>query len=111
MDRRSMVSLMFGIAMGFVPVRHVSAAEATETVISVPGMHCEGCAKSVVAKLVEVRGVAKATSNMESKTIKLVPKSGVVLSPKSLWEAVEKAKKTPTKLEGPSGSFTSKPTK
>jgi hypothetical protein len=32
-----------------------------------------------------------------------------VLSPRGLWEALEKIEKPPTRLEGPSGVFTAKP--
>ena len=85
------------------------AADLVPTVITIPGMHCGGCAKKVAAKLVEVQGVAKAEPDMETKTIKVTPKADAVLSPKALWEAVETAKQKPMKLEGPSGTFTSKP--
>src|SRR5262249_43948091 len=39
----------------------------------------------------------------------VMPKPGQAVSPRALWEAVEKAGKTPTKLEGPSGTFTARP--
>ena len=80
-----------------------------EIVIPVAGMDCGGCAKKVAAKLTAVAGVAKAEADVEAKTIKVTPKGGEVVSPKALWEAVEKAEQTPTKLEGPSGVFTKKP--
>jgi Cu+-exporting ATPase len=48
---------------------------------------------------------------VDTQTAKVTPKPKAVLSPKALWEAVEKAKKTPAKLEGPSGTFTAKPKK
>ncbi|MCX8139392.1 MAG: heavy-metal-associated domain-containing protein [Gemmataceae bacterium] len=85
------------------------AADIVPTVITIPGMDCGGCAKKVAAKLVAVQGVAKAEPDMETKTIKVTLKADAVLSPKALWEAVEKAKQQPMKLEGPSGTFTSKP--
>jgi Cu+-exporting ATPase len=85
------------------------AADPVPTTITIPGMHCGGCAKKVATKLVEVQGVAKAEPNVEAKTIKVTPRANVVLSPKALWEAVEKADQEPKKLEGPSGTFTSKP--
>ena len=46
-----------------------------------------------------------------SKTAIVVPKGDATLSPLELWEAIEKAGKVPVKLEGPSGTFTSKPKK
>lgn len=37
------------------------AADPAPTTITVPDMHCGGCAKKVAAKLLEVAGVAKAS--------------------------------------------------
>lgn len=85
------------------------AADPAPTTITIPGMHCGGCAKKVAAKLTAVAGVAKAEADVEAKTIRITPKADVVVSPKALWEAVEKAEQTPTRLDGPSGVFTKKP--
>lgn len=79
------------------------------TTISVPEMHCSGCAKKVTTKLTGLTGVAKAEADMKAKTITVTPKAGSVLSPKAVWEAVEQAGEEPTKLTGPSGTFTAKP--
>jgi hypothetical protein len=46
---------------------------------------------------------------VEAQTAKVTPQPKTVLSPKALWEAVEKAKKTPAKLAGPGGTFTARP--
>lgn len=92
-----------------VALGNVAAAEPKPTTITVPDMHCAGCAKKVVAKLAAIEGVAKVEPNIKAKTIKITPKPNAVLSPKTLWETVEEADKNPTKLEGPSGVFTSKP--
>ena len=54
---------------------------------------------------------AGAPQRDKSKTAIVVPKGDATLSPLQLWEAVEKAGKVPVKLEGPSGTFTSKPKK
>jgi hypothetical protein len=37
------------------------------------------------------------------------PKARKTLSPKELWEAVERAGKKPGKLTGPNGTFEAKP--
>lgn len=87
----------------------VYAADPVATTINIPDMECSGCAKKVAARLVEVPGVAKAEPDVEKRTIKVIPRANEILSPKALWEAVEKANKKPMKLEGPSGTFTSKP--
>lgn len=85
------------------------AADEKPTTIAIPGMHCAGCAKKVTDKLKVVTGVEKAEADMTTKTIKVTAKTGKALSPKALWEAVENGDQTPTKLEGPNGTFTAKP--
>lgn len=85
------------------------AAPPADTTISVPDMHCMGCAKKMAAKLYEVPGVATVKADVEKTTIIISPKPQQASSPKLLWEAVEKAGYKPAKLEGPSGRFTEKP--
>lgn len=99
------------VAMGLLiaTATQLSAADPKPTTISIPGMHCAGCAKKVTDKLNTVVGVAKAEADMKTKTIKVTSKPNKAFSPKDLWEAVEKADQTPTKLEGPNGTFTEKP--
>lgn len=79
------------------------------TVITVPNMHCMGCAKKMAAALYKVPGVDQVLADVEKTTLTTRPKVGAVLSPRALWEAVEKAGYQPTRLQGPSGTFTSKP--
>ena len=81
------------------------------TTLTVPELDCPSCAKKLAAKLVAVPGVAKAEPDVEAKVVKVTHKDGEKLSPKALWEASEKAGFDPTKLAGPDGTFTTKPTK
>lgn len=100
----------FALAVGVVALAGTTrAADPAPTTISVPEMHCSGCAKKVTTKLTGLTGVAKAETDMKAKTITVTPKAGSVLSPKAVWEAVEQAGEEPTKLTGPSGTFTAKP--
>lgn len=85
------------------------AAEPVPTTITIEDIHCSGCAKRISARLAEVNGVATAKTDVKTKTAIVTPKPNVVLSPRALWEAVEKAGNQPSKLEGPSGTFTDKP--
>lgn len=94
-----------------VAVQPASAAETQATSITIDGMHCAACAKKVATRLRAVAGVADAQASAESGTAAVTPKDKVTLSPRSLWEAVEKAGYTPTKLAGPTGTFTKKPEK
>ena len=86
------------------------AAEALSTTITIPELDCAACAKKVGAKVAEVPGVAKVEYDVEAKIIKVTHKAGVTLSPKALWEAVEKGGKVPSKLEGAGTTYTKKPT-
>lgn len=85
------------------------AADPAATRVTVPGMDCAACAKKVGGKVAEVPGVGKVEYSVEARTLTVTPKAGATLSPKALWEAVEKGGKEPSKLEGPAGAFTAKP--
>jgi len=81
----------------------------TYTVIQVEKMHCEGCAERIGGKLQDVRGVKNVQYDVEKKLFWVHPQPGAKLAPKTLWEAVEKGSDRPLKLQGPSGTFTTKP--
>lgn len=100
----------FGLAVGlFALAGPARAADPTATIVSIPEMHCAGCAKKVTTKLTALPGVAKAEAEMKTRTVTVTPRAGLVLSPKAVWEAVEQAEEVPAKLTGPSGTFTKKP--
>jgi copper chaperone CopZ len=79
------------------------------TKITTPEMDCEVCAKKLIAKVNAVPGVAKVEADIEAHTLTITPKPGETLSPKALWETCVTSGYDPSKLEGPSGMFTSKP--
>lgn len=56
-----------------------------------------------------ITDVTKVTCDIKLKTVTVSPTTERTLSPKKLWEALEEIGKTPKKLKGPSGTFTSKP--
>lgn len=104
---RSLVAAVAALVVGMGGP--AMAADPAPTTITIPKMDCPSCAKKVAAKLSEVPGVAKVETDPENGIAKVTPQPKVVLSPKLLWEAVEKAKYQPTKLEGPGGAFAAKP--
>lgn len=107
---RKSMNLMVALATVYFLVSGVTAwAAEPQTTITVGDLECLGCAKKCTTQLNAVAGVAKVEANVETKTIKVTPKSRAVLSPRAMWEAVEKAGKTPTKIQGPSGTFAAKP--
>jgi Cu+-exporting ATPase len=63
----------------------------------------------VAAKLVEVPYVDAVQPSVQTRTITVTARPQAAISPRALWEAVEKAGRQPTKLEGPDGTFTAKP--
>lgn len=105
------VALLFVCLSASVMVSRlaVAADSKTETVITIDGMHCENCAKKVTKKLEGVKDVASAKVDVKSSKATVAPAKDKSVSAKALWEAIETAGYTPTKLEGPAGTFTKKP--
>jgi copper chaperone CopZ len=86
-------------------------SDAAATKISVDGMSCAGCAKTVGKAVAGVEGVETAVADVKTKTLTVTAKKGASPSPKAMWEAIEKAGYTPTRIEGAAGTFDKKPTK
>ncbi|MDB5342035.1 MAG: Heavy-metal-associated domain protein [Schlesneria sp.] len=93
----------------------VSVAGAAETpnntIVSIKGMHCAGCANKVTKKLQAVPNVNSASVDADKGTAVVNAAAGKDFSPKAVWEAIESAGYKPTELKGPTGTFTAKPTK
>jgi copper chaperone CopZ len=102
----------FTLALAVLLCSGAVALEAGEksaaTVMTVKEM-CGGCVKKITKHLQPMEGIASIQCDIKTKTVKVTPKSGHTLSPKVLWTAMDDIGKTPTKLVGPSGTFTSKP--
>lgn len=107
---RSLVALTLGL-MCVWTVAAQQPAPPSKSVITVPTMDCGGCAKKVVAQLTTVPGVGQATPNVEARQLVVLAQPNVGVSPRALWEAVEKAGYAPSKLESPYGVFTARPQK
>lgn len=102
------VALMFAFSACLISQSR-AATQTMKTTITLEVLSCEGCARNVAAKLLEIRGVSNVKTDLKTKSATVIPKAEASLSPRQLWEAVEKAGKKPIKLQGPSGTFTSKP--
>lgn len=90
----------------------VSAAQppkAVTTRITLTELHCNGCLKKITKHLVAVSGVSEVQGHLPSATVTVTHRPGMSPSPRAMWEAVENADHTPTRLEGPSGAFVEKP--
>lgn len=111
-QRQLIVLLMICLTSSLFATRVIAADDKkpkNDSVITVEGMHCEMCAKALTKKLQAVKNVASVKVDVKSGKATVVPAARVNISAKLLWEAIEAADYTPTKLEGPSGTFTKKP--
>ena len=101
------VALLGMLAAPFV----LHAADAPQqTTITVRAM-CEGCAKKITKRFKEMPEVVAVKTDVKARTVSVTPKTGRQLSPKALWEAIEKSGEQPVELSGPLGTFTDKPSK
>ncbi|EMB15282.1 heavy-metal-associated domain-containing protein [Rhodopirellula europaea] len=88
----------------------VSAKEsASNQIVLTVGEMCGGCVKRITARFDSVDAVTKVVCSIEKKSVTLVPKDGVKLSPKGIWQIMESIGKTPKKMITSDGTFTSKP--
>jgi len=84
-------------------------AVPVSTTIAIDGMHCAACAKKVSKKLQALPNVMSAKVDVKTSLASITPQKDKTLSPRMLWESVEAAGYQPTKIDGPSGTFTTKP--
>lgn len=89
----------------------------TPYIVTAPEMDDEDCVKEVEVGIAKIEGVDVVECDMAKRTVRVYPKTGATVSAKALWEAFEalpfdgtKEAKI-TKIDGPSGVFTSKPDK
>jgi copper chaperone CopZ len=107
---RFCVQAVWVLSVSILLVGLVRAADPPPvTTITIKGMHCGGCALKVAGKLQVVQQVQRATVNHQTGNATITSKVNQSVSPRSLWEAVERAGYTPTQLAGPAGAYTNKP--
>jgi Cu+-exporting ATPase len=86
-----------------------AASPVPYTTIRVHNMHCDECAKKIARKLYAIPGVVEVRADVNNNIAYVVPQKDKSLSARTMWEAVEAAGFAVAKLEGPQGTFTSKP--
>jgi Cu+-exporting ATPase len=79
------------------------------TTIHVHNMHCDDCAKQIARKLYALPGVVEVRADVPKNIAYVVPQKDKTLAPRAMWEAVEAAGFAVARLDGPQGSFTTKP--
>lgn len=86
-----------------------AAPPASKPTVITIGEMCGGCVKHINAKLKTIPDIAKVECDLKAKSVTITPKPEATLSSKMLWETFDSIGKTPVKLTGPDGTFTSKP--
>ena len=79
--------------------------------VTIPNMHCEGCAKKIRSRLFTVAGVAKVSTTLSQNLAEIESSPGKTVSVYEVWDALEKAKFEPSKIVSPEGEFSEKPPK
>ncbi|MBN8624770.1 MAG: heavy-metal-associated domain-containing protein [Planctomycetes bacterium] len=107
----SLKTLLSAVALAFGTLLGTGTAEAagSSTTINVVGMHCVSCARKVTGHLQAVSETGPVTVDVETGKVIVPSRSQVVPSPRSLWEAVERAGYKPVQLISPMGTFSEKP--
>lgn len=109
MLRRQAFSLLLAPLLGPVfPVALNAQERPRWTAITVDEM-CWACARRITRKLEPMESVGKIECCSKTNRVFVLPKENHSLSPRRLWESLEEIGKSPKKLVGPAGTFTSKP--
>jgi len=110
-----MSQLRFAVAafvlFGFAFAASLDAAETSAKTEMVVGEMCGGCVKKITARLKQMPEIATIQCDIKTKTVTVVPQANKSISAHVLWDAMAQIGKTPSKLTGPSGTFTSQPAK
>ncbi|MBX9787513.1 MAG: heavy metal transporter [Pirellulales bacterium] len=104
---RWFLAALIAVALQF-PQAVWAAEPSTKTVITTRKL-CPVCGKKITEELRQIKGVADARMDINSKTFVVLPIRAVNLSPRLLWETVERGGEQPIRLIGPSGTFEEKP--
>lgn len=97
------------IALGLARDVLAEQNQSQPTSITIQGEMCKGCVRKMKTKLASVSNIAEIQADITAKTLVIYPVENTELSPRALWEAIEKAGKKPGQLSGPAGTFDAKP--
>ena len=110
MFARSAILIFAGLfSLGAFSATADAAPPPQDTVVTF-GEMCGGCVKRINARLTTMPEIAGVKCDVATKSATVTPGTSGV-SPRVLWEALEEIGKTPVKLVGPTGTFTTKPAK
>ena len=98
------------LVIGCLTALSVIAAEPQQipTVVTVKKL-CPTCGAKIVQNLSKLPQVAEATMSVEQRTLRVRCTPGGSVSPRAVWETVERGGEQPVKIQCPTGTFTTKP--
>jgi copper chaperone CopZ len=114
MEERDMKKVMraclaVAVLAGLTGVAAAQAPAPAHTKVTLTELHCMGCARKISNKVMAVPGVAEMRVDLKARTVFVIHKQGLTPSPRGLWDAIEQADHTPTRMDTPAASYTSKP--
>jgi len=110
MKRQSVrIVLLICCLMAGLSVNTVAAASGFRSTTITINLDNEKCVGRITASLREVPNVGAVSADVGKKTATVSPAGLRAPSPRALWEAVEKTGHAVVRLQGPQGTFTSKP--
>lgn len=115
MNRLISSVLLFSAIAAAVGISTVeSFAQQSQTPVSaikvyIPNMHCESCAKKIRSRLFTVKGVSRVVTWVKNDLAVIEPAPGKVVSPKAIWDTLEKGKFEVDRIETPQGVIKEKP--
>lgn len=96
------------LTMGLMATTVEAALPGRATTIVVK-MENENCAKRIADSLRAVPNVAEVRTDVKRQSATVIPAGMRSPSPRALWEAAENTGHAVSQLQGPHGTFTSKP--
>jgi hypothetical protein len=110
LSRRSYVALLLlWVAAATTESQSAMAASPADTTVITVKSLCPTCGKKIVQKLSKLPQVQNVTMDVAQGTLTVLCVPGGSVSPRDMWETVERGGEQPIKLEGPAGTFTTKP--
>lgn len=110
MKRHGLPLVLWGCLLTVGPMitatEAASPGRATSITIRMDNDHC---AKRITTSLRDVPNVGDVRADVEKRVATVNPTGLRSLSPRALWEAVEKTGHAVVQIQGPQGKFTSKP--
>ncbi|MFN3159039.1 MAG: cation transporter [Rubinisphaera brasiliensis] len=105
---RSLLALSVCLTVAAFSAAELPAEEAAKPTIVHVGEMCGGCANKVHKRFDDDKHVLRVECDIDENTITFYPVSKPYTA-RYLWVELDQIGKTPTKLIGPDGTFTSKP--